>query len=260
MKAAGLGVEAEGPEQVEIAAAPPGVDARQRPRAATRLRHRGRACPWRARRCAQRRRCHAEKNVARGVDVIIAQGTEAGGHTGEISTMVLVPEVVDTVGPDVPVLAAGGIGCGRQMAAAMALGARGAWTGSIWLTVAEADDAALGGREAARRGLRRHRALPFHDRQAGAPAPHRLDRGLGRPRRTRHASHAAPGHPLRPLPRTGSCACARRSCRGRPPVRSSVACTRCGRRARWCSTSSTSGSRPTSASRPASSRPDPTPP
>jgi NAD(P)H-dependent flavin oxidoreductase YrpB (nitropropane dioxygenase family) len=80
---------------------------------------------------------HAEKNLARGVDVIIAQGTEAGGHCGEISTMVLVPEVVDTVGPDVPVLAAGGIGRGRQMAAAMALGAQGAWTGSIWLTVAE---------------------------------------------------------------------------------------------------------------------------
>jgi NAD(P)H-dependent flavin oxidoreductase YrpB (nitropropane dioxygenase family) len=84
---------------------------------------------------------HAEKNVARDVDVIIAQGTEAGGHTGEISTMVLVPEVVDAVGPDVPVLAAGGIGRGRQMAAAMALGAQGAWTGSIWLTVAETETA-----------------------------------------------------------------------------------------------------------------------
>jgi NAD(P)H-dependent flavin oxidoreductase YrpB (nitropropane dioxygenase family) len=72
---------------------------------------------------------------------MIAQGTEAGGHCGEISTMVLVPEVVDTVGPDVPVLAAGGIGRGRQMAAALALGAQGAWTGSIWLTVAESDTA-----------------------------------------------------------------------------------------------------------------------
>jgi NAD(P)H-dependent flavin oxidoreductase YrpB (nitropropane dioxygenase family) len=82
---------------------------------------------------------HAEKQVAIGVDVIVAQGTEAGGHTGDISTMVLVPEVVDAVGPDVPVLAAGGIGTGRQMAAGLALGAQGAWTGSIWLTVAEAD-------------------------------------------------------------------------------------------------------------------------
>ena len=82
---------------------------------------------------------HAEKQVEIGVDVIVAQGTEAGGHTGDIATMVLVPEVVDAVGPQVPVLAAGGIGTGRQMAAALALGAQGAWTGSIWLTVAEAD-------------------------------------------------------------------------------------------------------------------------
>jgi NAD(P)H-dependent flavin oxidoreductase YrpB (nitropropane dioxygenase family) len=70
--------------------------------------------------------------------VIVAQGTEAGGHTGEISTMVLVPDVVDAVAP-VPVLAAGGIGDGRQLAAALALGAQGAWTGSIWLTVTESD-------------------------------------------------------------------------------------------------------------------------
>jgi len=73
-----------------------------------------------------------------GVDIIVAQGTEAGGHTGEVATMVLVPEVVDAVSPT-PVLAAGGIGTGRQMAAALALGAQGVWTGSIWLTVAEAD-------------------------------------------------------------------------------------------------------------------------
>jgi NAD(P)H-dependent flavin oxidoreductase YrpB (nitropropane dioxygenase family) len=84
-------------------------------------------------------RRHAEKQVEIGVDVIVAQGTEAGGHTGDISTMVLVPEVVDAVGPDIPVLAAGGIGTGRQMAAGLALGAQGAWTGSIWLTVAEAN-------------------------------------------------------------------------------------------------------------------------
>jgi len=79
---------------------------------------------------------HAQKQVAAGVDIIVAQGTEAGGHTGDVSTMVLVPEVVDAVAP-APVLAAGGIGCGRQLAAAMALGADGAWTGSIWLTAAE---------------------------------------------------------------------------------------------------------------------------
>ncbi|NUW30033.1 nitronate monooxygenase [Nonomuraea sp. SMC257] len=80
---------------------------------------------------------HARKQVEVGVDVVVAQGTEAGGHTGEITTMVLIPQVVDAV--DVPVLAAGGIGDGRQMAAGMALGAEGVWTGSLWLTVEEAD-------------------------------------------------------------------------------------------------------------------------
>ncbi|MER7364821.1 NAD(P)H-dependent flavin oxidoreductase [Nonomuraea wenchangensis] len=80
---------------------------------------------------------HALKQVEVGVDVVVAQGTEAGGHTGEISTMVLIPQVVDAV--DVPVLAAGGIGNGRQMAAGLALGAEGVWTGSLWLTVEEAD-------------------------------------------------------------------------------------------------------------------------
>jgi NAD(P)H-dependent flavin oxidoreductase YrpB (nitropropane dioxygenase family) len=80
----------------------------------------------------------AIRDVQQGVDIVIAQGYEAGGHTGEVATMVLVPDVVDAVAP-VPVLAAGGIGSGRQMAAAMALGAQGVWTGSIWLTVTEAN-------------------------------------------------------------------------------------------------------------------------
>jgi NAD(P)H-dependent flavin oxidoreductase YrpB (nitropropane dioxygenase family) len=80
----------------------------------------------------------AQRQVNQGVDLIVAQGHEAGGHTGEISTMVLVPQVIEAVSPT-PVLAAGGIGSGRQMAAAMALGADGVWTGSIWLTVAESD-------------------------------------------------------------------------------------------------------------------------
>ncbi len=80
----------------------------------------------------------AVRQVQAGVDIVIASGYEAGGHTGDISTMVLVPEVVDAVKP-VPVLAAGGIGTGRQMAAALALGAQGVWTGSIWLTVEESD-------------------------------------------------------------------------------------------------------------------------
>jgi NAD(P)H-dependent flavin oxidoreductase YrpB (nitropropane dioxygenase family) len=81
---------------------------------------------------------HAERHVNAGVDVIIAQGYEAGGHTGEIGSMVLIPEIVDAVAP-VPVLGAGGIGRGRQMAAAMALGAQGVWCGSVWLTTEEAE-------------------------------------------------------------------------------------------------------------------------
>ncbi len=81
---------------------------------------------------------HAIKQREAGVDIIVASGTEAGGHTGEISTMVLVPQVVDAVAP-APVLAAGGIGSGRQIAAALALGAQGVWTGSVWLTTKESD-------------------------------------------------------------------------------------------------------------------------
>lgn len=84
------------------------------------------------------KKSHAVRHVAAGVDIIIAQGHEAGGHTGEIGTMVLVPEIVDAVAPT-PVLAAGGIGTGRQMAASLALGAEGVWCGSVWLTTLEAE-------------------------------------------------------------------------------------------------------------------------
>ena len=80
---------------------------------------------------------HALSHVANGVDIIVAQGYEAGGHTGEIASMVLTPDIVDAVGPDVPVLGAGGIGSGRQVAASLALGAQGVWTGSIWLGTEE---------------------------------------------------------------------------------------------------------------------------
>jgi len=80
---------------------------------------------------------HAVRQLASGVDIVVAQGSEAGGHTGEIGTMVLVPEIVDAVGAQVPVLAAGGIGCGRQIAAALALGATGVWMGSAWLVTPE---------------------------------------------------------------------------------------------------------------------------
>jgi NAD(P)H-dependent flavin oxidoreductase YrpB (nitropropane dioxygenase family) len=80
---------------------------------------------------------HARRQVASGVDIVVAQGYEAGGHTGEIGSMVLIPEVVDAVGQHTPVLGAGGIGCGRQIAAALALGAEGVWMGSAWLATEE---------------------------------------------------------------------------------------------------------------------------
>jgi NAD(P)H-dependent flavin oxidoreductase YrpB (nitropropane dioxygenase family) len=80
---------------------------------------------------------HARDQVVGGVDIVVAQGYEAGGHTGEIGSMVLIPEIVDAVGDRVPVLAAGGIGCGRQIAAALALGAAGVWMGSAWLLTRE---------------------------------------------------------------------------------------------------------------------------
>ena len=81
---------------------------------------------------------HARKHAEAGIDIVVAQGYEAGGHTGEIASMVLTPDAVDAVDP-LPVLAAGGIGSGRQVAAALALGAQGVWLGSIWLTVTEAE-------------------------------------------------------------------------------------------------------------------------
>lgn len=85
---------------------------------------------------------HAIAQANAGVDILVAAGTEAGGHCGEVSTMVLVPEVVEAVTalkPDVTILAAGGIVTGAQMAAAMAMGAHGAWCGSVWLTTPEAE-------------------------------------------------------------------------------------------------------------------------
>jgi len=84
---------------------------------------------------------HAIRQVNAGVDIIVAQGTEAGGHCGEVSTMVLVPEVIRAIRPirDVPVLAAGGIMTGEQMAACMAMGAAGVWTGSVWLATTESE-------------------------------------------------------------------------------------------------------------------------
>lgn len=80
----------------------------------------------------------AKQHKAAGLDFIIAQGTEGGGHTGEVGSMVLWPQIIDAVG-DTPVLAAGGIGSGRAILAALAMGAQGAWTGSLWLAVEEAE-------------------------------------------------------------------------------------------------------------------------
>ena len=84
---------------------------------------------------------HAIRQVKAGVDILVVQGGEAGGHCGEVSTLVLVPEVLKAIKPlgNIPVLAAGGIMTGRQMAACMALGAAGAWTGSVWLATTESE-------------------------------------------------------------------------------------------------------------------------
>lgn len=84
---------------------------------------------------------HAIRQAKAGVDIIVAQGTEAGGHCGEVSTLVLIPEVVRALEPygSPPVLAAGGIMTGQQMAGMMAMGAAGAWTGTVWLATTESE-------------------------------------------------------------------------------------------------------------------------
>ena len=84
---------------------------------------------------------HAINQVKAGVDILVVSGTEAGGHCGSVSTMVLIPEVHQAIQPygDVPILAAGGIVTGKQMAAAMAMGASWAWCGSVWLTTIESE-------------------------------------------------------------------------------------------------------------------------
>jgi NAD(P)H-dependent flavin oxidoreductase YrpB (nitropropane dioxygenase family) len=84
---------------------------------------------------------HAVRQAQAGVNIIVAQGGEAGGHCGEIATMVLVPEVIRAVAHlgAPPVLAAGGIVTGQQMAGAMAMGAQGVWTGTVWLATSDAE-------------------------------------------------------------------------------------------------------------------------
>ena len=84
---------------------------------------------------------HAIDAVEAGCDIVVAQGTEAGGHTGQIATMPLVPQIVDAVGDRVPVVAAGGIFDGRGLAAALALGADGVWVGTRFIATPEARSA-----------------------------------------------------------------------------------------------------------------------
>ena len=138
---------------------------------------------------------HARRHVERGVDIVVAQGYEAGGHTGEIASMVLVPEIVDAVGGQAPVLAAGGIGCGRQIAAALALGAVGVWMGSAWLATKEytlsVDMPAM---HAALLAATSSEHCPVTDlyRQAGPAATEPLDAGVGGAGRARAAADAAP--------------------------------------------------------------------
>jgi enoyl-[acyl-carrier protein] reductase II len=85
---------------------------------------------------------HAVAAVEAGCDLVVAQGTEAGGHTGQIATMPLVPQIVDAVGDRVPVVAAGGIFDGRGLAAALALGADGVWVGTRFIATPEAQTVA----------------------------------------------------------------------------------------------------------------------
>ncbi len=125
---------------------------------------------------------HAARHVSRGVDIVVAQGYEAGGHTGEIASMVLVPEVVDAVGPGVPVLAAGGIGSG-QADRGRARPRRDRRLDGLVL----ADHAGVHARirrcrtarRAARGDIVGHRAVADLQRQAGQAAQERVDQGVG---------------------------------------------------------------------------------
>jgi NAD(P)H-dependent flavin oxidoreductase YrpB (nitropropane dioxygenase family) len=133
---------------------------------------------------------HARSHRDAGVDIVICQGSEGGGHTGDVGSIVLWPEVIDAVAP-LPVLAAGGVGSGRQMAAAMVMGAAGVWTGSLWLTVEEAD---IPPEQMATylAASSRDTALALVHRQAVPHAEERLDRGMGARRHARSPADAPP--------------------------------------------------------------------
>jgi enoyl-[acyl-carrier protein] reductase II len=81
---------------------------------------------------------HARRALDAGCDIVVAQGTEAGGHTGLVATMPLVPQIVDAVGSEIPVVAAGGLFDGRGLAASLALGADGVWMGTRFIATPEA--------------------------------------------------------------------------------------------------------------------------
>ena len=187
---------------------------------------------------------HALNHKAAGVDIVICQGSEGGGHTGDVGSIVLWPEVIDAVAP-LPVLAAGGIGSGRQMAAAMVMGAAGVWTGSLWLTVEEADVPPKQMESLPQGDVARHGPLALVHRQALPAAEERLDRrlgGAGQPQAARHAAADDGGHRLRVarprLPRGGA---GRELQPGRPDHRRGR--RRCAGPRTWCSGWSRSTSR-----------------
>ena len=156
---------------------------------------------------------HAVKHAEAGVDILVVSGTEAGGHCGEVSTLVLIPEVLQSLEPygEIPVLAAGGIATGRQMAAVMAMGAHGAWTGSVWLTTAEAETApavkekflAANSRQTVRsksrtgkytRQLRSAWTDAWHAEEAPEPLPMPLQGMVSEPALTKISNLADAGH------------------------------------------------------------------
>ena len=133
---------------------------------------------------------HAISAVASGVDFVVAQGTEAGGHTGTIATITLVPQVVDAVGGQVPVVAAGGLFDGRGLAASLALGADGVWIGTRFIATPEAR-AVNGYKEALLgNGRGRHGHQPFVHRQDMPGCAQRVDQPLRQPSR---GTAAVPG-------------------------------------------------------------------
>ena len=156
---------------------------------------------------------HALKQAEVGVDILIVAGGEAGGHCGDVSTMVLVPEVAEAIKdfPNTTILAAGGIVTGRQMAAAMAMGAHGAWTGSVWLTTQEAETSpvikekflAANSSQTVRsrsrtgkytRQIRSAWTDAWHDEEAPAPLPMPLQSMVSEPALARVTKLAEGGH------------------------------------------------------------------